>query len=160
MVSDFLTVEWGRLRTSDQVRFSLSLSFLLILINYGCREARIVFKPGKNRNGYFSVKELMEQVEHAINIFEAKTNGLAQGLFMFDNAPGHMKHASNAITARGMVKGALLLYIFFVCLDSVPSQLPNVAGYLYQMGHACVMALTLSLACHSHFISQMTIPFT
>jgi hypothetical protein len=102
----------------------------------------------------------MEQVEHAINVFEAKTNGLAQSLFMFDNAPGHMKCASDAITARGMVKGASLFFFFFACLNSVPSQLPNVAGHLYQMGHACMMASTLSLACHSHFISQMTIPFT
>jgi len=84
----------------------------------------------------------MEQVEHTINIFEAKTNGLAQGLFMFDNAPGHMKHALDAITARGMVKGTSLEYIFFACLDSVPSQLPNVAGRLYRMGHACVVTAT------------------
>jgi hypothetical protein len=42
-----------------------------------CREAHIVFKPRKNHNGYFSRKELMEQVEYAINIFEAKTNGLS-----------------------------------------------------------------------------------
>jgi hypothetical protein len=64
----------------------------------------------------------MEQVKHAIDVFEAKTNGLAQGLFMFNNAPGHMKRASDAITARGMVKGALLLYFFLrvltACLHS------------------------------------------
>ncbi len=54
----------------------------------------------------------MEQVERAIGIFEAKTNGLAQGLYMFDNAPGHMKCALDAITARGMVKGALYSYFF------------------------------------------------
>ncbi len=57
----------------------------------------------------------MAQVECTIDIFEAKTNGLAQGLFMFNNAPGHMKQASDAITAKGMVKGALQ-FIFFVCV--------------------------------------------
>jgi len=54
----------------------------------------------------------MEQVERAIGIFEAKTNGLAQGLYMFDNAPGYMKCVLDAITARGMVKGALYSYFF------------------------------------------------
>jgi len=59
--------------------------------------------------------ELMAQVECAIDIFEAKTNGLAQGLFMFDNVLGHMKRASDAITAKGMVKGASQ-FVFFVCV--------------------------------------------
>jgi len=85
-----------------------------------CREACIVFKPGKNHDGYFTVKELIEQVECAIRIFEAKTNGLAQGLFMFNNALGHMKCALDVITARGMVKGASHSF-FFVCLNSMPS---------------------------------------
>jgi hypothetical protein len=56
----------------------------------------------------------MAQVERTINIFEAKTNGLAQGLFMFDNAPGHMKRASDVITAKGMVKGVSQFVFFFV----------------------------------------------
>jgi len=101
--------------------------------------------------------ELMAQVECAIDIFEAKTNGLAQGLFIFDNALGHMKQASDVITAKGMVKGALQFIFFCMCLNTVSSKLPNV---LYQTGHACVMASTLSPACHRHSISQMTTPFT
>ncbi len=60
----------------------------------------------------------MEQVEHAINIFEAKTNSLTQGLFVFDNVPGHMKHAADVITAKGMVKGALHFYIFCVMFQA------------------------------------------
>ena len=44
--------------------------------------------------------------------------------------------------------------LFFLC---VSSKLPNV---LYWMGHACVMASTISLACHRHSISQMTTLFT
>ena len=32
-----------------------------------CREARIVFKPGKNRDlGYFDAKEILAQVDRAI----------------------------------------------------------------------------------------------
>jgi hypothetical protein len=54
-------------------------------------EARIVFKAGKNRDGYFSCDDLMRQVENAIDIFESKVNGFATGLFAFDNAPSHQK---------------------------------------------------------------------
>ena len=37
-------------------------------------EARIVFKAGKNRDGYVSSDDLIKQVSHAIDIFETKTN--------------------------------------------------------------------------------------
>jgi hypothetical protein len=64
----------------------------------------------------------MAQVERTIDIFEAKTNGLAQGLFIFDNASGHMKRALDAITAKGMAKGASQFYLFLcvltLCLPS------------------------------------------
>ena len=69
-----------------------------------------MFKPGKNRNGYFDAKELIDQVDRAIDIFERKTSGSAKGLFMFDNAPSHQKHAADAISAKKMVKS-----VFFFC---------------------------------------------
>ncbi|KAF8486647.1 hypothetical protein JB92DRAFT_3130812 [Gautieria morchelliformis] len=72
MVSDFLTYEWGRLRNGDE-------------------EARLVFKAGKNHDGYFTAEDLLKQVDHAIDIFEGKTKGLATCLFLFDNAPSHQK---------------------------------------------------------------------
>lgn len=71
-----------------------------------------MFKPGKNRDGYFDAKELIAQVDRAINIFESKTNGLAQGLFVFDNAPSHLKRAEDAISARKMVKSASFCALF------------------------------------------------
>jgi hypothetical protein len=71
-----------------------------------------VFKPGKNRDGYFDSKALITQVDRAINIFEGKANGLAQGLFMFDNAPSHLKRAKDAITATKMVKSAYFSLFF------------------------------------------------
>jgi hypothetical protein len=63
-----------------------------------------VFKPGKNRDRYFDLKGLVAQVDRAIDIFEGKVNGLAQGLFMFDNAPSHLKRAADAISVTKMVK--------------------------------------------------------
>jgi hypothetical protein len=112
MVSDFLTTEWGRLCDNERFFFLfLSFSFALTRYESPYREARIVFKPGKNRDGYFDSKELIAQVDRAIEIFEAK-DGLAQGLFMFDNAPSHLKRAEDAISATKMVKSA---YFFFFC---------------------------------------------
>jgi hypothetical protein len=85
MVSDFLTMEWGRLTHEDQ-------------------EARLLFRAGKNRDGWFSSDDLLIQVDRAIDIFEAKTNGFAVALFLFDNAPSHQKRAADALSARKMVK--------------------------------------------------------
>lgn len=39
------------------------------------------------------------QVDKAIDIFEGLTQGWAQGLFLFDNAPSHQKRALDAISA-------------------------------------------------------------
>ncbi len=85
MVSDFLTLEWGRLKDEEQ-------------------EARILFKAGNQRDGWFKAEDLIAQVDQAINIFEGKTNGFAVGLFMFDNAPSHQKRADDALSARKMPK--------------------------------------------------------
>ncbi|KAI0270914.1 hypothetical protein BGY98DRAFT_923292, partial [Russula aff. rugulosa BPL654] len=86
MVSDFLTLNWGRLHDGDE-------------------EARIIFKAGRNRDGYFDTNDLLQQVDKAIDIFEGLTKGWAQGLFLFDNAPSHQKCAPDAISAQHMVKG-------------------------------------------------------
>jgi hypothetical protein len=69
-------------------------------------EAHIFFKPGKNRDGYFTALEFLAQVNHAIDIFKEKTKGNAQGLFLFDNAPSHQKRAPNAVSACKMGKCA------------------------------------------------------
>src|SRR5258708_9345504 len=69
------------------------------------REARLVFKAGKNRDGYFTGDDLLAQVDNAIDIFEGLTKGQAQGLFVFNNAPSHQKRVQDAISARHMTKG-------------------------------------------------------
>jgi hypothetical protein len=71
-------------------------------------EAWVIFKPGKNRDGWFTADHLLAQVNHAIDIFDGLTGGYAQGLFLFDNAPSHQKWADDALSARLMVKGASL----------------------------------------------------
>jgi hypothetical protein len=72
-----------------------------------------MFKPGKNRDKFFNSTELMAQVDHAIDIF-----GLALSLFLFDNAPSHLKCAADAISATKMVKsGFLFIYLLFCLID-------------------------------------------
>jgi hypothetical protein len=79
--------------------------FYLKGFNFVVSEARvIVFKAGKNRDGWFSGEDLLQQVDMAIDIFEGKTNGFATGLFLFDNAPSHQKRAPDALSARKMPK--------------------------------------------------------
>ena len=64
----------------------------------------IIFKLGKNQDRYFTTEDLLQQVEKAIDIFESKTNGTATGLFLFDNAPSHQRHAPDGLSAWKMVK--------------------------------------------------------
>jgi hypothetical protein len=69
-----------------------------------CRSACIIFKAGKNRDGYFTSDDLIKQVDTALDIFEEWTNVLATGLFIFDNAPSHQKRADDALSSRKMPK--------------------------------------------------------
>ena len=80
-------------------------SFLdIVRLTIKISEARVFFKAGKNRDGYFDVDDLLKQVDNAIDIFEARTGGLATGLFLFDNAPSHQRRAPDALSARKMPK--------------------------------------------------------
>jgi hypothetical protein len=67
-------------------------------------EARVLFKAGKNRDGYFSNEELLSQVDEAITIFESRTHGFYTGLFLFDNAPSHQRRPADGLSARKMTK--------------------------------------------------------
>jgi hypothetical protein len=68
-------------------------------ISISTKEAQIIFKAGKNRKGFFGTEDILTQVDHAIDIFEGRTRGEAQGLFIFDNAPSHQKRAPDALLA-------------------------------------------------------------
>lgn len=97
---------WGRVSPL----WLSSSSDILSYIFTSTREARIIFKAGKNRDGYFDADDLLRQVDKAIDIFEGLTKCYAQGLFLFDNAPSHQKRAPDAISARHMVKGASMFH--------------------------------------------------
>lgn len=67
-------------------------------------EAQVFFKAGKNRDGYFDTDDLHQQVDNAIDIFKAKTNGFVTGLFLFDNMPSHQRQAPDTLSAQKMPK--------------------------------------------------------
>jgi hypothetical protein len=86
-------------------------------------KARVIFKPGKNRDGWFTADHLLAQGNRAIDIFDGLTGGYAQGLFLFDNAPSHQKWADDALSARLMVKGAsLFLFVDLLVLFPLSSK--------------------------------------
>ncbi|TDL26508.1 hypothetical protein BD410DRAFT_881969 [Rickenella mellea] len=108
MVSDFLTTKWGRLVHNEQYVHHLSRAINYLQSVLILREARILFKAGKNRDGYFNNDQLVEQVENAMDIFEERTNGEARGLFLFDNATTHQKRPPDGLSAQNMTKGSKL----------------------------------------------------
>jgi len=68
----------------------------------------VLFKAGKNRDGWFGSNQLLMQVDKAVDIFEGLTKGNAQGLFLFDNVPSYQKHALDTISAQHMPKSVFL----------------------------------------------------
>jgi hypothetical protein len=102
MISDFLTADWGHLCNGN--RCILSSGFTPAA-HISFSDARVIFKLGKQRDGWFSANDLLTQVDRTIDIFEGLTKGWAQGLFLFDNAPSHRKRADDVISALQMVKG-------------------------------------------------------
>jgi hypothetical protein len=68
------------------------------------RSARIELKPGKNRGGYFTNDEVLEQITQAMDLVEALYPD-DRHVFVFDNATTHSKRADNALSARHMPKG-------------------------------------------------------
>jgi hypothetical protein len=68
------------------------------------RQAHVVFKAGKNYDGYFDANNFLQQVDNAIDIFEEHTNGFGMGLWLFDNASSHQQCAPDALSAYRMTK--------------------------------------------------------
>lgn len=86
MVAHFVSADYGWLEAQDG------------------RTAMVQLKPGKNRDGYFTNDDVLEQVTNAINLLnELYPND--QHVFVFDNATTHSKRADDALSAWGMPKG-------------------------------------------------------
>lgn len=86
MVADFVSADFGWLRGVD-----------------GVRSARCVFRPGKNRDGWFMHHDIISQANAAINILETDYPQYRH-VFIYDNAPTHLKRADDAPSASKMPK--------------------------------------------------------
>ncbi|PPR04911.1 hypothetical protein CVT24_007155 [Panaeolus cyanescens] len=87
MVADFVSADYGWLRSPDS------------------REsARVLFRPGKNREGYFDNKDIREQASNAIKILKEYYPD-EDHVLVFDNATTHQKRADDALSATQMTKG-------------------------------------------------------
>lgn len=87
MISDFISADYGWLQSPD-----------------GSETARIIFKAGKNRDGYFTNESILKQVGKAMDILE-KYYPQDKHVFIFDNATTHTKRVATAPSARNMPKG-------------------------------------------------------
>ncbi|KAI5993568.1 hypothetical protein EDD15DRAFT_2167169 [Pisolithus albus] len=86
MVSDFVSADYGWLRSPD-----------------GKEGARVLFKAGKARDGYFTNEDVLAQTEKAMDILQ-KFYPDDDHIFVFDNATTHLKRANDALSARKMPK--------------------------------------------------------
>lgn len=87
MVADFVSADYGWLKSPD-----------------GTEAARVVFKAGKARDGYFTNDDITKQLDAAFNIIE-KYYLHDNHVFIFDNATTHVKRPDTALSARRMTKG-------------------------------------------------------
>jgi hypothetical protein len=87
MVADFVSADYGWLNSPD-----------------GTESARVLFRAGKNREGYFYNQDILEQAEKAFQIV-CKWYPDEDHVFVYDNATTHSKRAADAVSATKMTKG-------------------------------------------------------
>ncbi|KAG2069159.1 hypothetical protein BDR04DRAFT_1022347, partial [Suillus decipiens] len=86
MVADFVSADYGWLRSPD-----------------GKESARILFRAGKARDGYFTNENIVAHAEKAMDILQ-KYYPHEDHALIFDNATTHLKWADDALSARKLPK--------------------------------------------------------
>lgn len=86
MVAHFVSADYGYLQSPD-----------------GTETARVLFKAGKGRDGYYTNERIIQHAEKAIQILQ-KYYPNDDHVLIFDNATTHVKRADNALSARHMPK--------------------------------------------------------
>jgi hypothetical protein len=84
MVADFISADYGWLCSPD-----------------GSESARVLFKAGKNRDGYFTNTDVLDQATTAMDILEQYYPN-EDHVFVFDNATTHTKRTDTALSATKM----------------------------------------------------------
>ena len=85
MIADFVSADYGWLRGKDG------------------SSARLVFRAGKERDGYLTNEEILQQAEDAMDILERWFPD-EDHILIYDNSPTHQKRADDALSARKMPK--------------------------------------------------------
>jgi len=86
MVADFVSADYGWLQSPD-----------------GKKEARVLFRCGKGRDGYFTNDDIRNQAARAMDILDEHYSS-EDHVLVFDNATTHLKRADTALSARNMPK--------------------------------------------------------
>jgi hypothetical protein len=86
MVADFVSADYGWLRSPD-----------------GKSSARVLFKAGKQRDGYYTNDDIIEHASKAMDILHAHFPH-EDHVLVFDNASIHLKRAENSLSARNLPK--------------------------------------------------------
>jgi hypothetical protein len=86
MVADFVSADCGWLRSPD-----------------GKDSARIIFRPGKNCEGYFTNEDILAQAEYATGILSKYYPDEDHSL-IYDNAATHLSRPPGALSATKMPK--------------------------------------------------------
>jgi len=86
MVADMISPDYGWLRSPD-----------------GKQHARVLFKAGKARDGYFTTQNILDQASNAMDILHNHFPD-EDHVMVFDNATTHLKRADDALSARKMPK--------------------------------------------------------
>src|SRR6267154_5257164 len=86
MVADMVSPDYGWLQSPD-----------------GKQHARVLFKAGKARDGYFTTQNILDQASNAMDILRDHFPD-EDHVMVFDNATTHLKRADDALSARKMPK--------------------------------------------------------
>ena len=87
MVANFVSADYGWLHSPDK-----------------SKEACIFFKAGKNREGYFTNEDILNQAATAMDILTEHFPH-EKHVLVFDNASTHLKRSDTALSACQMPKG-------------------------------------------------------
>lgn len=87
MIAHFVSADYGWLQSPD-----------------GSETAGVLFRAGKNREGYFTNDDILSQFETAVQIVKKYFPG-DDHIFLYDNATTHLKRDAGALSASKMTKG-------------------------------------------------------
>ena len=81
MMVDLVSTDYGRLQLPD-----------------GKEEARVLFKAGKNQEGYFTADDILKQAEKAIDILQKHYQD-QDHVLVYDNVSTHQKWPDGSLSA-------------------------------------------------------------